>query len=171
MVGWLAGWPQLFVFSMRMVESSNARAHAHAHAHRWRGYLMKGLMVGLARTHARLFVLGWLVGWLVGWCGCTSLAGWLAVQFPDAVLREIKILRQLRFHVNKPHPNIIMLRNIVLHRQKGVPGPPSLTQARCCFATVAPCLLACCRRTHRYTLAGPADAARPVLSARCASRC
>lgn len=38
--------------------------------------------------------------------------------FPEAVLREIKILRQLRFHVAKPHPNIITLRNIVLHRQK-----------------------------------------------------
>ena len=44
----------------------------------------------------------------------------LRMQFPEAVLREIKILRQLRFHVKKPHPNIIMLRNIVLHRQKGV---------------------------------------------------
>ena len=40
-------------------------------------------------------------------------------QFPEAVLREIKILRQLRFHVREPHPNIILLRNIVLHRQKG----------------------------------------------------
>eukprot|EP00591_Stephanopyxis_turris_P002318 CAMPEP_0195509124 /NCGR_PEP_ID=MMETSP0794_2-20130614/2143_1 /TAXON_ID=515487 /ORGANISM="Stephanopyxis turris, Strain CCMP 815" /LENGTH=475 /DNA_ID=CAMNT_0040636265 /DNA_START=641 /DNA_END=2068 /DNA_ORIENTATION=- len=38
--------------------------------------------------------------------------------FPEAVLREIKILRHLRFHVSKPHPNIITLRDIVLHRQK-----------------------------------------------------
>jgi serine/threonine protein kinase len=38
--------------------------------------------------------------------------------FPVAVLREIKILRQLRFHVKQPHPNIITLRDIVLHRQQ-----------------------------------------------------
>lgn len=37
-----------------------------------------------------------------------------------AVLREIKILRQLRFHVKQPHPNIITLRDIVLHRQQGM---------------------------------------------------
>lgn len=61
----------------------------------------------------------------------------LRMQFPEAVLREIKILRQLRFHVKKPHPNIIMLRNIVLHRQKGVlhdrlPPLPHLCSSQPC---------------------------------------